>query len=153
MIFNQGPEWKCCNFAWIAALYILNPKLDLTRLLEQTKTAPNLLTSWRAIKWFSERWYASKMQHVTNIQLKGLFSRKVPVIAKLNGINWDVTKRPPYICELEERTGSHVFIMVSEKDGLIKCQNSYGQSWWDKGYFYLPRALFNNLQDVCQIIV
>ena len=49
----------------------------------------------------------------------------------------------------EQFLGGHAVLAVGYKDdamikgrGVVICRNSWGESWGDKGYFYLPYSYF-----------
>ncbi|MHB8125066.1 MAG: C1 family peptidase [Desulfitobacteriaceae bacterium] len=50
----------------------------------------------------------------------------------------------------EQFLGGHAVLAVGYKNtnnkgqGFVTCRNSWGESWGDKGYFYLPYSYFNN---------
>lgn len=51
----------------------------------------------------------------------------------------------------EQFLGGHAVLAVGYKDdaklkgqGVVICRNSWGKSWGDKGYFYLPYSYFSN---------
>lgn len=156
MIFNQGPEGKCKNFSIICALHILNPKLDLVKLLEETKRAPNLLTNNRAALWFSERWYLKWFQDVPTLWWARILAKKwIPILVTINWIDWQNTSKDPFIISVQDRIGAHSFCIIwyDSIRKLFKCQNSYWDKWWDHGYFYLPEALWNKVQTPAQILL
>ena len=53
----------------------------------------------------------------------------------------------------ENLLGGHAVLAVGYKDdatsGFVTCRNSWGESWGDKGYFYLPYSYFeSNVTDM-----
>lgn len=156
MIFNQWTEGKCKNFSIIWALYIMDPKLDINKLLKETNTAPNLLTNTRAVLWFAARNYLKWFQDVPTVGWARILVRKgIPILVTINWIDWGDTSKSPYIISVEDRIWAHSFCIVWYDSAwkFFKCQNSYWDDWGDNGYFYLPESLWNRVQTPVRIIL
>ena len=52
----------------------------------------------------------------------------------------------PYPAPNEELLGGHAILVVGYDDSIQRfiCQNSWGISWGDKGFFYMPYSYFSN---------
>lgn len=53
----------------------------------------------------------------------------------------------PYPAPGEAQIGSHAVVAVGYNDttGMVKCRNSFGPTWGQSGYFYMPYQWFSNM--------
>jgi C1A family cysteine protease len=84
--------------------------------------------------------------------LKGALSAGLPVVFGFKVHNSFRTQTAyngiaPYPVAGDAQIGSHAVVAVGFDDatGMVKCRNSFGSSWGQTGYFYMPYTWFANM--------
>lgn len=139
MIFNQWNRGQCQWYAFLAALYILDPSIDYAKIDKELQEVWDLAYPWKAGAWFQEKGYISSYEAIEPIQMKALLNRNIPLITGSRFWDFLSIKDPDYLLSFnkDNKMFQHKYIIVSEDNGILKCQNSWGEQFWQDGYFYI----------------
>lgn len=155
MIFNQWQTGQCEGYAFLAALYILDPSIDyqeIDRELQAEKI--DLAYPWRAWQWFLDKGYIKSYEPIEKIQMKSLLSRWIPLITGSRYGDFTKVKSP-----LFELPFSKSNTLIQHKHTIIKDewyhflhQNSWGEQWGDKGCFRVRKEDYKYLDAMWRVI-
>lgn len=149
MIFNQGQQWQCKGYSFLAVLKIMKPSIEHLKIIKELQETDNLLTNQKAWKWFIEQWYIKDIKYIRTWQIPFVIKR-LPIVSGLSNAKWNSS--PPYIIEWDT-DWAHSIAIVSKQWDLYKIQNSWWESWGDKGYCYLRAEDIKKLQSPCYLIL
>jgi len=133
-ILNQWNQGECAGFSILGALCHMKPDTDYVKIGNELISEKwNELTLQIASKWFIKKGYIKSLDPCG---YSPFILKKKPIITWASNVDWIKTWQPPYMLTFKEgNTGfiwSHYFIITE----LWVIQNSWGENWWDKWYFY-----------------
>lgn len=129
-ILNQWQEWECASYALVNCL-IRMKDIDPFKILEEMRPDfPKILTHKQAWAWLIKKWY---IRDLVSYRYNPLLIDKIPVIVRLNGVDWAKTRIAPYHLTMGLKTTFAHYVCVC---GKWKIVNSWGESFGDKWYFY-----------------
>ena len=143
MILNQWLNPRCTGYALLGALQYIDPTIDIAWIIPKLNES-TMITVIAAKHWFQQAWLIEDLRPISRAQAKILLRRGVPVITSANYIDWQKTGQSPYHIvwtdDNKDITG-HAFFAKEKKEEtplifIAKFQNSWGEEWGDKWYFY-----------------
>ena len=139
MIFSQWNRGQCQWYAFLAVLYILDPSIDYAKIDKELQEVWDLAYPGKAGAWFQEKGYISSYEAIEPIQMKALLNRNIPLITGSRFWDFLSIKDPDYLLSFnkDNKMFQHKYIIVSEDNGILKCQNSWWEQWGQSGYFYV----------------
>jgi len=148
-ILQQGNIWACASVAMLGALVRMKPDIDHEAILKevlQVKSAH--LTYQRASAWFIKKWL---IKWIKPVKYSPFLAKKTPILTGVTNADWKVTGSPPYVLKFENRQtlGSHFICIVWPN----KVANSWGESFWDKWYFYFENKDIKRFKQCFVLII
>lgn len=110
----------------------MNPSIDQQAVLSAINENPDgLLTNRKAGEFFKARGFIKGYEVVPRLKAKALLSRGIPLICNVNGVDWDLTGKPPYRAVFDGHIGSHNCTIVGydADTRLLRVQNTWGDQW------------------------
>lgn len=147
-IYNQWKNWTCMNYAYILACNKLWIDVDVEKV-----TKINAFTHPRAERLFQEAWYIKSIVTLPRPWLVDIWLRKWHYIVTWTW-QWDFKKAavPPYIMG-QWWPSNHAFCIIEDMGDKWKCQNSWGEGWWDKWCFYILKSEFRNFRTPRRLVI
>lgn len=155
MIFNQKERGQCQWYAFLAALYILDPTIDYKKIdAELQAEKDDLSYPWKAGKWFQDRWYIKDYEVVQDLQIKALLNRNVPLITGSRYGDFTKVKSPLFELPFQktDKLFAHKYAIIDDEPVHYLCQNSWGELWGDKGYFRVKKEDFKYFDAIWRVI-
>lgn len=147
IILDQGTEWECACYATLNCLELMKPWIDIKKILEEMRPDFNkILTHIQAWKWLKEHGY---IKDFVPYRYNPLLAHKIPVVARLFGVDWVNTAKPPYNLTMGAQNKNAHYVCVSKG----KIENSWWSDWWDNGFCYFTPEQAKNLSAVRRIIL
>ena len=154
MILNQWNIGACGGYAFLGALSQKLPDLDIKPLLEEVNRNPKIRATYASMeKWLISKWIIKWLRPCTYSPFLQL---REPILTGASGVLWEEVGKPRYTLVFKDKNpwtyqNAHFFFLP--KSGRYKWQNSWGEEWWDKGYFYFLPAQVKRLKQMFTIEV
>lgn len=155
MVFNQWTTGQCEWYAFLAALYILDPTIDYKKIDAELQAEKiDLAYPGRAGQWFLDRWYIKSYEPIEKIQMKALLSRWVPLITGSRYGDFTKVKAPTYELPFSRlhKMFQHKHVLVDDEWENYLHQNSLGDLWGDKWYFRVKKEDYKYLDAMWRVI-
>lgn len=147
VILNQWSEWECWAYAVLNCLEVMRPELDIEKILiEMRPDFGKMITHIHAGNWLKKRGY---IKDFVPYRYNQLLADKIPVVVRLHGVNWIETQKPPYRLTMWW-TGIWAHYVCITKG---KAENSWGEAFWDHGFFYFSPEDVKNFSMIRRIIL
>lgn len=147
-ILNQWKEWECASYAMVNCLWAMRPWIDENKIIEEMRPDfGKILTHMQAGLWLKKRGY---IKDVKPYRYNPLLVSKIPVVARLFGVDWEKTRVSPYKLTMWWKWKSAHYVAIIWKG---KCENSWWEAFWDKGFFYFDEGQEKEFGSIVRIIL
>jgi len=156
MIFSQWKFPECKGYWFLTAISFLNPSVDPAPIISAINEDYKwLLTNRKAGEFFKSRGFIKWYEVVPRLKAKALLNRWIPLIANINGVDWQKTGTTPFITMFDGHIGSHNCTIVGYDNNtrLLKIANTWGEEFWEKWYYYLHADDLDKVTGFCRIIL
>ena len=129
-ILDQKIDAECGAYALVWALMRMK-NIDPLKVIEEMRPDFNkMVTIQQGANWLAKKGYIKK---ITPYRYNPLTIEKTPIVVRLFGVDWQSTMKPPYKLTMGWKSTFAHYVCVC---GKWKIVNSWGEQFWDKGYFY-----------------
>ena len=166
--YSQSETYKACSVYGLTYIYNGNQIIEFGKQwIEFEQEDPR----WKRTTFQAERWYLDSWASLQDV-IKFFKNRKLIdwyVLAKSaneckNAINngfwiytwsskcsWSKTNKAKEFV-YDKDWANHCFSIVDYDDNWLWAINSFGESWWDNGWFYIPDDCFKYLFSTYAIV-
>lgn len=157
MILNQWQTSQCKDYGFATALFIMNPSIDQQAVLSAINENPDgLLTNRKAGEFFKSRGFIKGYEVVPRLKAKALLNRGIPLICNVNGVDWDMTSKLPFIARfIEGKITAHncTIVWYDVDTRFLRVQNTWGEEWGDNGFYNLHANDLIKATEFCKLII
>lgn len=166
--YDNSETYKACSVYWLTGIFNGNQILEFNKQwIEFEQEDPR----WKWLAFQAERWYFNSwaslqdvMKFFRNRWLIDWYVKSVTAQECKNAIkngcwiytwsskcSWSKTSKAKQFV-YDEDWANHCFAIVDYDDNWLWAINSFGEWWWDKGWFYIPDENYKDLFTTYAII-